>query len=40
MIRDTELIVASLFLLVDYRVFSGLPHEDIMKDSSLAKRNC
>jgi hypothetical protein len=31
---------SSCVLLVDCRVASGLPEEDIMKDTSLAKREC
>jgi hypothetical protein len=31
---------SSCVLLVDCRVVSGLPEEDIMKDTSLAKREC
>jgi hypothetical protein len=31
---------SSCVLLVDCRVVSGLPEEDIVKDTSLAKREC
>jgi hypothetical protein len=31
---------SSCVLLVDCRVVSGLPKEDIVKDTSLAKREC
>jgi hypothetical protein len=40
MIRATEGIVAVVCLLADCRVVSGLPDEDIVKDASLAKREC
>jgi hypothetical protein len=44
MIRATKGIVAVVYLLADCRVVSGLPDEDIvkdiMKDASLAKREC
>jgi hypothetical protein len=40
MIQATEDIVAVMFLLSDCRVVSGLLDEDIMKDTSLDKREC
>jgi hypothetical protein len=40
MIRATEGIVAVMYVLSDCRVVSGLLDEDIVKDASLAKREC
>jgi hypothetical protein len=40
MTRATEGIVAAMCMLSDSRVVSGLLDEDIMKDTSLAKREC
>jgi hypothetical protein len=40
MIQATEGIVVAVCLLVDCRVVSGLLDEDIVKDVSLAKREC
>jgi hypothetical protein len=40
MIKATKGNVAAVCLLADCRVVSGLPDEDIMKDASLAKREC
>jgi hypothetical protein len=40
MIRAIEGIVAVVCLLEDYRVVSGLPDEDIVKDVSLSKKEC
>jgi hypothetical protein len=39
-IRAIEGIVEVVFLLSDCKVVSGLLDEDIMKDTSLAKREC
>jgi hypothetical protein len=40
MIRATKGIVAVVCLLSDCRVVNGLLDEDIVKDASLAKREC
>jgi hypothetical protein len=40
MIRATKNIVATVCLLVDCRVVSGLLDEDSVKDASLAKSEC
>jgi hypothetical protein len=40
MIRATEDIVATMCLLSYCKVVNGLLDEDIMKDTSLAKREC
>jgi hypothetical protein len=40
MIQATEGIVATVCLLAYCKVVSGLPNEDIVKDASLAKREC
>jgi hypothetical protein len=40
MIRAIEGIVADVCLLADCKVVRGLLEEDIMKDTSLAEREC
>jgi hypothetical protein len=40
MIQATKIIVAVVWLLADCKVVSGLLDEDIVKDASLAKREC
>jgi hypothetical protein len=40
MIRATKGIIVAMCMLLGCRVVSGLPDEYIMKDVSLAKREC